>query len=314
MIAFGPIPSRRLGRSLGINHVHAKTCSYACVYCQVGRTTAKVLERQAFYRPDEIVQAVGEKIAQVEATGDHIDYLSFVPDGEPTLDINLGRTIELLRPLGYRIAVITNASLIWRDDVRKDLSLADWVSLKVDGVHEGVWRRVSRPHPGLDLMPIMDGMRVFVRDFKGMLVSETMLVRGVNDKPPHLEALADFLADLGPGTAYLSIPTRPPAQKEVRAPDEADIHRAYQIFSKRLERVELLIGYEGDAFAYTGDAEQDILSITAVHPMREKAVLKLLERAGADRSVLERMLLDGRLLSVTYEGDTFYMRRIVSRE
>ncbi len=314
MIAFGPIPSRRLGRSLGINHVSAKTCSYACVYCQVGRTTAKTLDRQAFYRPDEIVEAVREKITQVEATGDHVDYLSFVPDGEPTLDVNLGRTIELLRPLGHRIAVITNASLIWRDDVRKDLSLADWVSLKVDGVHEGVWRRVSRPHPGLALMQILDGMQAFAKDFKGMLVSETMLIRGVNDKPPHLEALADFLGVLGPGTAYLSIPTRPPAQRKVRAPDEADMHRAYRILSRRLERVELLIGYEGDAFAYTGDAEQDILSITAVHPMREKAVFRLLEKAGADRSLIDRMLREGNLLSVTYEGDTFYMRRIVSRE
>ncbi len=314
MIAFGPIPSRRLGRSLGINHVPAKTCSYACVYCQVGRTTVKTLDRQAFYGPDEVVQAVREKVAQVEASGDHVDYLSFVPDGEPTLDINLGHTIELLRPLGHRIAVITNASLIRRDDVRRDLSLADWVSLKVDGVHEPIWQRVSRPHPGLDLAEIMDGMRVFAATFTGVLVSETMLVRGMNDQPPHLEALSDFLPALGPDTAYLSIPTRPPAQEQVRAPHEADMHRAYRILSRRLKRVELLIGYEGDAFSCTGDAEQDILSITAVHPMREKAVLGLLERAGADRSLIDSMIREGKLLCVTYEGETFYMRSLVSRE
>lgn len=314
MIAFGPIPSRRLGRSLGINHVPAKTCSYACVYCQVGRTTIKTPDRQAFYRPDEIVLAVRERIAQVEAAGDHVDYLSFVPDGEPTLDVNLGRIIELLRSLGHKIAVITNASLIWRDDVRKDLELADWVSLKVDGVKEPVWQRVSRPHPGLDLTTILEGMQTFAGTFAGTLVTETMLVRGVNDKTPHLEAVADFLTSIRPDTAYLSIPTRPPARKQVRAPGEADMHRAYRILSGRIKRVELLIGYEGDAFAFTGDAEQDILSITAVHPMREKAVLKLLERAGADRSVIDRMLLEGTLLRVTYEDDTFYMRRIASRE
>ena len=314
MIAFGPIPSRRLGRSLGINHVPAKTCSYACLYCQVGRTTAKTLDRQAFQSPDEIVSAVRDKIAKVEAAGDHIDYLSFVPDGEPTLDINLGRTIDLLRSLGHKIAVITNASLIWRDDVREDLKRADWVSLKVDGIEERVWRRISRPHPALDLKLILEGMKSFADTFEGFLASETMLVKGVNDRTPHLEAVADFLVSLKPDTAYLSIPIRPPAQEGVSAPVEADIHRAYQVFGRRLERVELLIGYEGDAFAFTGDAERDVLSITAVHPMREKAVLNLLERAGAERSLVDRMISEGKLLRVTYDGETFYMRRIASRE
>jgi wyosine [tRNA(Phe)-imidazoG37] synthetase (radical SAM superfamily) len=280
----------------------------------VGRTTVKTLEREEFFPPDEIVRSVRERIAKVEAAGEHIDYLSFVPDGEPTLDINLGKAIGLLRPLGYRVAVITNASLISREDVRRDLGSADWVSLKVDGVSERIWRRVSRPHPALNLGRILDGMQIFAGDFKGTLVSETMLVRGINDRPAHLEAVADFLFSLKPGTAYLSIPTRPPAQQGVRAPEEQDIHRAFRILSKRLDSVELLIGYEGDAFASTGDVEHDILSITAVHPMREQAVSVLLRKAGADRSVVDRMILDGRLLRVTYDGDTFYMRRLVSRE
>jgi wyosine [tRNA(Phe)-imidazoG37] synthetase (radical SAM superfamily) len=314
VIAFGPIPSRRLGRSLGINHVPAKTCSYACVYCQVGRTTTKTIERQVFYRPEDIVEGVRQKIAAVEAAGDHIDYLSFVPDGEPTLDANLGRTIDLLRPLGYKIAVITNGSLVWRHEVREDLMGADWVSLKVDAVDRRTWQRVSRPHPHLDLESILEGMKTFSDAFEGFLATETMLVEGMNDKVDHLEAVADFLVSIGPDTAYLSIPTRPPAEERVRAPGEADVHRAYQIFSKRLGSVELLIGYEGDAFASSGDAEQDVLSITAVHPMREKAVLKLLDRAGADPSLVERMIAEGKLLRVTYEGDTFYMRRIASRE
>jgi wyosine [tRNA(Phe)-imidazoG37] synthetase (radical SAM superfamily) len=299
---------------LGINHIPAKTCSYACIYCQVGRTTAKTLKRQAFYRPDEIVRAVRERIAQVKAAGDRVDYLSFVPDGEPTLDINLGGVIELLRPLGYKIAVITNASLVWQDDVRSDLALADWVSLKVDGVEEGIWRRVSGPHPKLDLVRVLEGMRAFAATFGGTLVSETMLVGGLNDGSGHLEAVAEFLASIMPHTAYLSIPTRPPAHRHVRPPGAEDVHRAYQVFNRHLERVELLIGYEGDAFASTGDPEHDILSITAVHPMREQAVLNLLERAGTDRSVVERMILEGKLLRVTYEDDTFYMRRIASRE
>ena len=208
MIAFGPIPSRRLGRSLGMNHVPAKVCSYACVYCQAGRTTKMTIDRQAFYGPERVLQAVSEKIEQVNAAGEAIDYLSFVPDGEPTLDLDLGRMITALRPLGHKIAVISNSSLVWRGDVRDDLSLADWVSLKVDAIEETVWKRVSRPHPGLRLDAILSGIRAFGEAFKGTLVTETMLVRDTNDNLTHLEGLGAFLAGVKHGISHH---TDPPA-------------------------------------------------------------------------------------------------------
>jgi wyosine [tRNA(Phe)-imidazoG37] synthetase (radical SAM superfamily) len=137
MIAFGPVPSRRLGRSLGINNILPKICTYSCVYCQLGRTLKMQVQRQAFYEPGEIWSAVSDKVEKVRETGEAIDYMAFVPDGEPTLDINLGREIELLKRLSLPVAVITNASLIWRQDVRTDLMAADWVSLKVDAVGGG---------------------------------------------------------------------------------------------------------------------------------------------------------------------------------
>ena len=132
MIAFGPVPSRRLGRSLGINNIPPKVCTYSCIYCQVGRTLDMQVERRSFYNPDDIAAEVREKVEKAKAVGESIDYLTFVPDGEPTLDANLGREIELLRPLGLKIAVISNGSLITRTDVRDELMQADWVSLKVD--------------------------------------------------------------------------------------------------------------------------------------------------------------------------------------
>jgi len=105
MIAFGPVPSRRLERSLGINNIPPKVCTYSCVYCQLGRTIKMKVERGAFYEPDEILQDVHDKVEKAREAGEAIDYLTFVPDGEPALDINLGREIELLRPLGIKIAV-----------------------------------------------------------------------------------------------------------------------------------------------------------------------------------------------------------------
>ena len=310
MIAFGPVPSRRLGRSLGINNIPPKICTYSCVYCQLGRTIKMQVERRAFYEPGEILRDVEEKIENAREVGESIDYLTFVPDGEPTLDINLGREIELLKPLGVKIAVITNASLIGSQDVRDDLMKADWVSLKVDSSTEDIWRRVNRPHRTLQLASILDGMLEFAKAYGGELATETMLVKGVNDSDDHVQEVADFLAQLRPGTAYLSISTRPPAERWVQPPGEESINRAYQILSKKVDRVEYLIGYEGNAFAFTGNVEEDLLSITAVHPMRDEAVNQFLARAGADWPIVHRLIAQGQLIEMEYEGKRFYMRKL----
>jgi wyosine [tRNA(Phe)-imidazoG37] synthetase (radical SAM superfamily) len=307
--AFGPVPSRRLGRSLGINNIPPKVCPYSCIYCQVGRTTDMAIERRSFYPVDDLCTDVREKVRQATAAGEHIDYLTFVPDGEPTLDANLGAEIARLTPLGIKTAVISNASLVSLADVREELAQADWVSLKVDAVRDEIWRRVNRPHRALKLPPILEGMTQFGRGFGGELVTETMLVRGVNDSPDHMREVADYLAQLSPARAYLAIPTRPPAEDWVHAPDEETINQAYQILSARSGRVEYLIGYEGDAFAWTGDVRADLLSITAVHPMREDAVLKLLARAGADWSVVQALIGQGELVEIPFQGRNFLQRR-----
>ncbi len=308
-IAFGPIPSRRLGRSLGINNIPPKTCTYSCVYCQVGRTTAMALERRAFFAPEDIFEAVKAKVEAARRHGEGVDYLTFVPDGEPTLDVNLAREVELLRPLGVKVAVITNSSLLWRDDVRADLARADWVSVKVDAADEEAWRRVNRPHGELRLATVLNGISAFAKTFEGTLVTETMLARDVNDGAEQLRKVAAFLAGLNPSAAYLSIPTRPPAEEGVEAPDEEVVNAAFQILAKAVPRVECLIGYEGDAFAFTGNVEDDILSITAVHPMREEAVADLLARAGASRAAVDKLVADGMLAEVEFDGKKFYVRK-----
>jgi len=163
MIAFGPVPSRRLGRSMGINNIPPKVCTYSCVYCQLGRTTKMPVERRAFYEPEEILRDVQKKVERAKEAGERIDYLTFVPDGEPTLDVNLGNEVELLRSLGIKIAIITNSSLIWREDVREDLMKADWVSVKMDSVREETWREINRPHGALRLSSILDGALKFAK-------------------------------------------------------------------------------------------------------------------------------------------------------
>jgi len=250
-MAFGPVPSRRLGRSLGINNIPPKTCSYSCIYCQLGKTSNMLVKRQVFYKPEHILMQVKWKVNKATLRNERIGYLTFVPDGEPTLDVNIGKEIFLLKNLGFPIAVITNASLLWQKETREDLLAADFVSLKMDVVSENLWKRVNRPHKNLKLDIILDGIKEFAKTFEGTLVSETML----------------------------------------------------QTFAKRLgSEVEYLIGYEGDAFAFTENVEQDLLSITAVHPMRKEAVAEFLKKANADWEVVEKLLKENKLIELEYEG------------
>ncbi|MGD9120900.1 MAG: radical SAM protein [Desulfobacterales bacterium] len=308
MISFGPVPSRRLGRSLGINNIPAKICTYSCVYCQVGKTTRMQIDRAPFYQPEEILRDVENKIEKAQQKGESIDYLTFVPDGEPTLDANLGQEIELLKPLGLQIAVITNGSLIWREDVRSELAKADWVSLKIDTLIEKKWQRINRPQRSLKQKAILRDMAAFAKDYSGTLVTETMLVRDLNDGAKNLRKVAVFLNHLQPRRAYLSVPTRPPAEKWVQPPKENVLNQAFQVLDEKRFQVEYLIGYEGNSFAFTGDAENDLLSITAVHPMRQDAVNEFLMRTGEDWHIVHKLMAQNQLVEAVYEGKKFYMR------
>ncbi len=308
MIAFGPVPSRRLGRSLGINNIPPKVCTYSCVYCQVGRTHTLQVERCPFFEPEEIFKSVSKQVKKAGKKDESIDYLTFVSDGEPTLDANLGREIDRLKSLGIKVAVITNGSLIHRDDVKEDLMKADWVSLKFDSILKASWRKINRPHRDLKLDLILKGMLDFSKIFRGKLVTETMLVQDISIDTDILKEMAEFLLKLNPAKAYLSIPTRPPAENWVHPPAPEDINVAFQVFHERLDQVEYLIGYEGNAFAFTGNVEEDLLSITSVHPMRESAVREILKKAGADWSVAHQLIAQSKLVETEYAGQKFYLR------
>lgn len=309
MLTFGPVPSRRLGRSIGINNIPPKICTYSCVYCQIGKTSKMKIQPQVFYLPSEIFREVQDKVKKSKEKGEPIDYLTFVPDGEPTLDINLGQEIKLIKSLGIKIAVISNSSLIDQKQVRENLQEADLVSLKVDSVEEEIWRKVDRPNRNLSLKDILTSMLKFKENFKGEIITETMLVKDINDNSQGIKRVANFLAKLKPSRAYLSVPIRPPADSWVQSPSEEVLNQSYNIFKEKVDQVECLIGYEGNAFAFTGEVEEDILSITSVHPMREDALKDFFGRANSDWSVIERLIKQGKLVESEYEGHKFYIRK-----
>ncbi len=142
-----------------------------------------------------------------------------------------------------------------------------------------------------------------------MLVTESMLLSGINDDEITLLGMAEFLEKVDPAIAYISVPTRPPAEKWAALPSEKSINRAYQIFSAKVKQVELLVGYEGDSFDFTGNVERDLLAIAAVHPMREEAVRKFVQQAQESWGVVEKLIDQGELVKTEYRGHSFYLRR-----
>ena len=205
------------------------------------------------------------------------------------MDLNLGVLINSLKQFHIPIAVISNAALINQPEVQDDLFQADWVSLKVDAVNESDWRKVNRPHGRLSLEAILEGMLSFRLNYHGQLVTETMLISGLNDSEKAIKDLSTFLVRMQPEKAYLSIPTRPPAESWVNPPDPAALQNLLEIISKKVPFVDLLFEAEISDFISTGNITEDILGIIAVHPLRESALQEMVARAGADWSIVEEL-------------------------
>ena len=307
MISFGPVPSRRLGNSLGINNILSqKVCSYSCIYCQVGLTRKYNVNREEFYEPDKILEEVQKHLEKLSKKP---DYLTFVANGEPTLDKNLGRSIRKLKKIGIPVAVITNASLLSDPQVQDDLCLADWVSVKVDANDETVWHKINRPFLSLGFKQHKEGLLKFSLLYKGKLVTETMLVKEINDHPDILQKNASLIREITPSVAYISVPTRPPALSFVEKPDEEVINEAYQIYTEAGLTVELLLGFEGVNTGYTGNAIEDIVNICTVHPIREDTMQELLKKDHADPVTLDILLQGNYIKKVCYNGKSFYVRQ-----
>lgn len=309
MIAFGPIPSRRLGLSLGINNIVArKVCSFSCIYCQIGQTKNRSIKREAFYKPEKLVENVKNHLSKLDP-GHVPNYLTFVPNGEPTLDINLGEEISRLKEAFHiPVAVITNSSLISDQQVRNELLNADWVSLKIDSVEQETWGEINCPYSHIQLERILEGIEIFATQYKGRLHTETMLVEGVNDHQTNIEATSGFISKLNVETAYLSIPTRPPAEKTVKAISTENITKAWQIYQAKGIHTEMLTGFEGTNTGFTGNAYDDILNIASVHPLRDDTLIELLEKEKAGMDVIDSLMHQRYINKSHYNGHDYYVR------
>jgi wyosine [tRNA(Phe)-imidazoG37] synthetase (radical SAM superfamily) len=305
---FGPVPSRRLGRSLGINTLSGKTCTYNCVYCQVGATTHCSIRRKAFLDPEELLNCVTHRIKLLTEQGVQIDYISFVSNGEPTLDLRLAEEIRLLRACGHRIAVFTNASLLWRDDVKEDLLLAEYVSVKIDTVREATWRLINRPHRRLRFPAILASISEFTRSFGGVLTTETMLVKDINDTVDEVRAVAHYLASLRRGKSYFAIPVRPPAERFAQVPDPERLAEISDFAGNNVPDAEMLFSSGGAGFEGTGSVEEELLGILSVHPMRQEEAERFVRNKGGGLETLHQMVRKELIRTADFGGKRFYVR------
>jgi len=273
----------------------------------VGQTRNPGLIRQLFFTPEQIFGEVENHLSKL-AEEDRPDYMTFVSNGEPTLDINLGRSIEMLKELGIPIAVITTSSMLTDPHVRHELMQSDWLSVKIDAADADTWQQVNRPAEGLKFETLMEGLRLFAAEYRGQLMTETLLCKGINDSKENLTGVANIISTLTPAKAYISIPIRPPAEKSVMPPDLETVNHAWQIFKEAGIETELLTGFEGVDTGFTGNIYEDILNITAVHPLREDALMELLVKNGADFSIVESLLSQRLIRRSLYQGKRFYLR------
>ncbi len=210
---YGPVASRRLGFSLGVDIIPFKTCTLDCVYCQLGSTGKTTVRRGSWFPPDEI-------LAQIRAaldSGQRIDVITFSGSGEPTLSRDIGRLIRGIKEMtDIPVAVLTNATLLTRKAVRHELAAADIVVPSLDAVPAPAFRRVNRPHASLDNRRIIDGLVRFREEFPGELRLEIMLVKGTNDSPAHIRALKTAIARINPDRIELNTVVRPPADRSAR--------------------------------------------------------------------------------------------------
>jgi len=302
---FGPVPSRRLGRSLGIDPVPPKTCNWNCVYCQIGRTTPLETERREFFPREEILSEA-RKVLSAHTAGT-IDWITFVGSGETTLYRELGWLIREVRKLSpLPIAVITNGSLLYRQDVREELSAADAVLPSLDAGSAGLYRRINRPSPELTFVSLVEGLIAFRQEYEGHLWVEVMLIKGLNDSEDALREIAEVLRRVRPDCVHLAIPSRPPSEPWVEMPDDTGMRRAVSVLGS-VARLIAPAGSEYDLSAYA-DVTDAVAQIVTRHPMGEEELRRTLERwSGREVDEALRLLAEsGKVQVVERHGRRFW--------
>lgn len=302
---FGPVPSRRLGQSLGIDIIPLKTCNWNCVYCQLGRTVPLTNERRRYAPAEGVLLEVEGALRSHSNRG--IDWVTFVGSGEATLHSELGWLVRRVKSLASKpVAVITNGSLLYLSEVRRDLTSADAVLPTLDAGTSALYRKINRPHPAVTFERLVDGLIAFRNEYPGRLWIEVMLVHGLNDTPSALRDIAGVLQKIRPDAVHLNLPVRPPAEPWVQLPDEDSLQLAVAILGDIAEVVRPAQG-AFDLGRY-GDLADAIMGIITRHPVRQEELERALGHWSPKRigEALAELRASGRAQTVERHGAYFW--------
>jgi wyosine [tRNA(Phe)-imidazoG37] synthetase (radical SAM superfamily) len=299
---FGPVPSRRLGFSLGVDIIPRKYCSFDCIYCQVGKTTHKEVERCSFSDPGLIVTQVAERMKE----GRRIDFISLSGSGEPTLSADIGEIIRAIkRETSIPVAVITNGSLLFREDVRRDIAPADVVLPSLDATGDALFETINRPHPALSFTQLVEGLKAFRRGYKGKIWLEIMLIKGINNGSEHIEIFKQIVGGLSADRVQLNTVARPPLEEAARGLDGAELLSLAHVLGNGCE---LIPAFERRSPAQK--AQQWRESVVATLSRRSLSLDDIVRTTGVSlteaKAGLDKLIGESKIRLVRFNNEWFY--------
>jgi wyosine [tRNA(Phe)-imidazoG37] synthetase (radical SAM superfamily) len=304
---FGPVPSRRLGLSLGVDLVPPKTCTFDCVYCEVGRTTHLTLRRQP-HRVAEIIQELTDYLASPPGP---LDYITLAGSGEPTLNQGIGEIINAVKGLTTTpVALLTNGSLFYLPEVRDEVAGADVILPSLDAGREETFQRINRPHPGLSLERLILGLQALRREFAGQIWLEIVVLKGLNDEPEELAALRDLIRDLSPDKVQLNTAVRPVAHRSAQALTLDEMEAVAEFLGGGAEVIAAATRMSPERLAVQ---DRDLIDMLARRPM---TAVDLAQALGFPLSLvvkhLSRLAESGQILRDVHQDQDFYRSLVTS--
>ena len=298
---YGPIPSRRLGRSLGVSPIPKKTCNYSCIYCQLGRTNKMTNTRQEFFKLEDIVAEFKEYLKNSDA----FDVVTVVGEGEPTLYSRLGELVKTLKSLTTKpVAVITNGALLNDKQVQKDLMEADIVLPSINAYNEELSKKIDRPYGLIKYNEILEGLIEFSHLYKGELWLEIMLLDGMNDDKNSIDEFKKILKKIKYSRVYLNTPVRPPAESYVNMVSKENMKYAVE----QLHGISIDMLSSGSFYSEIDDHHEAVLSLCKRHPMNQFELRSFLASRNVENieELIQEIENDEKINIIDYKGIKTY--------
>jgi len=298
---FGPVPSRRLGMSLGVDLIPLKTCTFDCIYCQVGRTTSKISVPDRFLPVRDVIFEIEKKLRKTTP-----DAITLAGSGEPTLHSEIDRVIGSIKDMtDIRVALLTNGSLFWKAEVRKRVLMADVIMPTLTTVSDRTFKLIHRAHHDLDLHTIIDGLISLRDEYRGQIFLELVFLSGFNDSESEVHALKEVVEQIRPEKIQINTVVRPPADRKAISIDKNRLEELKELFG---ERSEIIAGTPVGTRQWQRDTlSEDIIEMVKRRPLRIVDISMSLGMPGDEiEPVIKGLLIKGYIIRQEHLGEIYY--------